>query len=537
VSCPSEPLLAIHADDELPTEEALRLEAHLGGCSRCRGLFQALRVENRLLSRVLEEAPNRSPARPTALAEVGMLGLLLLAAMVGLQALLSWLGSLGQDQPLQLLNGRSRVVGMLFEALFYLLREGASMLTSLLTTFGVLALVVLAFLIGWSLRRRVTAVCLLFLMLVVLVAPARALERRIARGKGDSVVVKAGETVEDSLLAVGESISVDGVVTGNLLACSRRVTVRGTVKGDLVTGAQRVEVAGTVEGNVLTFSETVTVRGPVGKSLHSFAQHVGLAPEGRVEGDVFAFAEETDLDGHVGRDLLAFSGLTNLRGEVARNLSAWTRRLRVEGPARVGGDIIAHVDKKENVFVDPGASVGGKTETRLPVDRRSRFSDPGFYVWKAVWLAAALVTGLLLNRLFPALFAGRLADARTLLRSLGIGFVALVAAPVAIVLVGLTMVGLPLALLALGLWLAALYLSSILVSALLGRTVLSRREGQGPSFALALFVGLLILAVAGSMPYLGGLVRALVLPIGLGLGLSQVARSWRRVPTVPTGGV
>ena len=146
-----------------------------------------------------------------------------------------------------------------------------------------------------------------------------------------------------------------------------------------MTGAQRVEIAGTVEGNVLSISETVTVRGPVGKSLHSFAQHVGLAPEGRVEGDVFAFAEESDLDGHVGRDLLAWSGLTNLRGEVARNFSAWTGRLRVEGPARIGGDIVAHVDKKEAVFVDPGASVGGKTETRLPVDQGSRFSDPGFY--------------------------------------------------------------------------------------------------------------------------------------------------------------
>ena len=128
--------------------------------------------------------PIRSPARPTALAELGLLGLLLLAATAGLQALLSWLGSLGQDAPFQAMNGRSRVVGMLFEAFFYLLREGASMLTSLLTTFGVLAFVGLAFLIGWSLRRRVTAACFLLLVLVVLVGPARALERRIARGEG-----------------------------------------------------------------------------------------------------------------------------------------------------------------------------------------------------------------------------------------------------------------------------------------------------------------------------------------------------------------
>jgi cytoskeletal protein CcmA (bactofilin family) len=309
------------------------------------------------------------------------------------------------------------------------------------------------------------------------------------------------------------------------------VTVRGTVKGDLVTGAQRVEIAGAVEGNVFSFSETMTVRGPIGKSLHSFAQHVGLGAEGRVEGDVFTFAEESDLDGHVGRDLLAFTGLTNLRGEVARNLSAWTGKLRVEGPAKIGGDLTAHVDRKDAVFVDPQASVGGKTETRLPVERGSRFSEAGFYLWKAIWLAAAFVTGLLLYRLFPWLFAGRLADARALLLSLGIGFGVLVAAPVAIVLVGLTVVGLPVALLALGLWLAGLYLSSILVSEFLGRTLLSRGAGPGPSFARALFVGLSILTVAGTFPYLGGLVSALVMPIGLGLGASQIARSWRPAAT------
>lgn len=531
MSCPSEPVLAVHADRELPPDETRRMEAHLDACPRCRALVEALRGESRLLARVLEEAAPPAAARPTAWTELVTAGLVLLAATAGLQALFGWLGALAQESPVGLPDARSFVVGVLFETVFYLLREGASMLTSLLSTFGLVALVVLTGLLGLSIRRRSTAGTLLLVALVGLAAPASALERRVARSGDERVVVPAGETVDDSLFAAGQTVSIDGVVTGNLIAFAQRVIVRGTVKGDLVAGAERVEVDGAVEGNVVSFSETVTLRGPVGRSLHSFAEHVELARGGRVEGDVVTFAAGADLDGRVGRDLLAFGGFTNLRGEVVRNASAWTGRLRVEGPAKIGGDLTAHVEKKDNVVVDPQATVGGKTETLLGGKRHgSRYARPGFYVWTAIWFAAAFVTGLLAHGLFPSLFAARPVSGLSILKSLGIGFVALVAAPVAIVLVALTMVGLPLALLALALWGAGLYLSSILVGALVGRTVLARGEGAAPPFAPALLVGLAIVTVAVNIPYLGGLLRLLVILLGLGIGVVQAGRSWRTAP-------
>ena len=175
--------------------------------------------------------------------------------------------------------------------------------------------------------------------------------------------------------------------------------------------------------------------------------------------------------------------------------------------------------------------MGGKTETRLEGRRHgSRYVRPGFYVWRAIWLAAAFVTGLLVHWLFSSLFATRPLSGLSIVKSLGIGFVALVAVPVAVVLVALTMVGLPLALLALALWLASLYLSSILVGALVGRTLLARGEGGVPSFALTLLVGLAIVTVAVNIPYVGGLLRLLVILLGLGIGVIEAGRAWRSAP-------
>jgi hypothetical protein len=526
-SCPSEQILAVHADGELPYAQSRGLDDHVSGCPRCRALLEALRGETLLLARVLEEGLAPAPARRAVSVDLVTTGLLLLTAAAGLQALFGWLGGLGPEAPVDV-DARSFVVSVLFDTFFYLVREGASMLTPLLSSFGFVAFVVVTALLGLAVRRRSTAGSLLLLVLVGFAAPAAALERRVAHGGHQEITVPAGETVDDSLFAVGDTVSIDGVVTGNVIACAQRVIVRGTVKGDLVTAGQRVELAGTVEGNVIGFSQTLIVRGPVGRSLHAFAEHVSLDREGRVEGDVVSFAGGLDFEGRAGRDLLAFGGFANLRGEVARNASSWTDRLRVDGPAKISGDLTAHAPKKENVTVDSQASVGGKSETRIETHRhQSRYARPAFYVWRVIWLAAAFLAGLLVHWLFPGLIATSLGGGLSIARALGVGFVALVAAPVAIVLVGLTMVGLPVAVLALLLWGAGVYLSSVFVGALLGRILLARPEGVAPSFAIALLVGLAVVSVAVHMPYVGWLLSPLVTLLGLGIGVIQTGRAWK----------
>lgn len=538
MTCPSEAILATHADGELPPETARLTDAHLAACPRCRGLLEALRGEGRLLAAVFEQEPARrgSEAEAPWVGHVTLI-LLALAAAAGVQAVWRWLGAIGEQAPIGVMDERGLVLSALFEAFFFLLREGASMLTSFFNVIGVVLLVAAAGVALSLWRRRAQSALLLAALVALAAAPSYALEQRHG-GKG-AVVVAAGETIDDSLLAAGDTVSIDGVVTGNVLAFGRRVSVRGTVKGDLVTMAQRVDVEGNVEGNVLDFSEDFTARGSVTRSLHAFAKHVGIDREARIQGDAITFSQEADLEGDVGRDLLAFAGITNLRGNVARNASAWTGHLHVEAPAKVGGNLTAHVDKQTHVSIDSGATVVGKTETRLGQKgkvstHRSRYLRPSFYVWKLIWLAAAFLTGLVLQRLLPSLFPRSFGDSAQVGKSLGIGFLVLATPPVAVVLLSLTLVGLPLALLALGVWLAALYLSGIVVGGLVGRLLLSRRDAPPPPFALALIVGLLAVGVVTNIPYLGVIAGSIVLLLGLGASVGQIYRSWRaRFPAEP----
>ena len=529
MTCPSGEIWTAYADDEAPRADLQELEAHLAGCPDCRGLVLALREENRLLARVLDEVPDAEKQPSIALPGVAVGVGTLVAIAAGLQVASGWIAALGREAPAGLVDERRIVLGLLFETVFYLLREGASMLESIVATVVFPVLVVLGGLVALSLRRRraaggAVALC----ALLAAASPSPALELRGARGERDRIVVGAGEIVDDSLAVAGDVVAVDGTVTGNLYAAGHRIILRGTVKGDLFAVAERVEIEGTVEGNVFAGGTTVLVRGSVRRSVHGGGDTVRIDSSGRVDGDIVGCAGTIDLDGRVGRDFVAYAGMTNVRGNVGRNASVRTGHLHLEAPARIGGNLVARVRDAAAVQVDEGAIVSGKTETRLLPKQKSRYARMGFYVWKLIWLTAAFLVGLALHALLPGLLPARLPGSVALLRAAGLGFVALVVVPAAALLLMLTLIGLPAGLLILGLWLAALYSSQILVATLVGRGFLEKAGGPPAAIAPVLLVGLVFVAVSVNLPYVGGLVRFVVLVLGLGLAVIGAHRGVRR---------
>lgn len=518
MSCYSELTYSMYADRELPAEEAQQVAAHLAACVRCRALIEGLRAENLFLAEVMQ-IPEEGPAAAVTPARnpssfIWVLALLI-AVAAGLKTAAEWIATLIQGS-LSWLDpfGPSVRWALGFSVLNYLIEEGAAMLVSTLTALCVLVFALLIVRAGLSLvvRRPATIGLLVTLALVLGLPSALAVEKRTER----VVTIPREQTVDDSLLAAGDIVRIDGTVTGNLFAFGRRVLVKGTVKGDLIAFAETLDVDGGVEGNVYSFVQSVNIRGHVVRGVYSLSQYVQLESLSQVDAEVVAVASSVEVRGTIGKHLRAYCGYLGL----------WV-------PARVGGDVEAHVGKAKDVFVEPGVVVTGKTKTFLPAPRPSRYARAGFYLGQGVRLAAALLTGLVLYWLFPLLFAARLEKTSAALPALGIGFLVLVAPPVAAILAGITLVGLPLALLGLAAWLAALYLAKIIVAALIGQSIRRSPLGQPKSFALDLLIGLAIVFVVINLPYLGGWISFLVLLLGLGLAFMQARRHWQHV-TTPT---
>jgi anti-sigma factor RsiW len=534
MNCYPELTYSIYTDGELPAEEARQVELHLEECPRCRELVDGLRNADCLLAELLlaeAEEDVAVPAHPGRLRWVLGSGAALLAAAAGLETAVGWIGSLRLPPGYAWLNplGLNLPLSILFNGLTYLFEEETTMFTSMFNTLGAMALAFVLVAAGWfGLRRRTTAAALLTLAVVLgLATPSYALETRTAK---ETVTVAAGQTLDDTLFAAGDTVLIDGVVTGNVFAFARRVAVKGTVKGDLICFAQTVDVQGTVGGTVYSFSQWIHTAGHVAGSSVNFGQSVVTYSGARVDGDLISFGSDALVDGVVGRDAWMAGARMDVGGNVGRNLSARGDQVTLMAPARVGGNFDAYVTAKERVHVDAGATVAGKSETHLRPAPVSSYRQFRFYRGQAIWLAAALIIGLLMYGLFPGVFAFRADTAVAVLRSLGVGFLVLVATPIAAILVAITIIGLPLGLISLGLWLLGLYLAKIFVAAWVGQGLKEAPAGKAGQFVLALLLGLVIVFVAVNLPYVGALLRFLIWLMGLGVLFSRVRLLRRGAP-------
>jgi cytoskeletal protein CcmA (bactofilin family) len=536
MECYSEQIVSMFVDGELEVEEAQRLRDHLATCRRCRQLLDALRAENRVLSEILQELPEEEFSRvgssglPWSIAwgDVAVMALVLALGSI----VVPWIDRLSIPEALQWLNpfGLSGRTNLFFNLSYYFAHGGTAMLSDYAAVVGELLLFLLlgggVLLLGrrWRLQQRGLS---LLIVLLAFSVPGFSLERRHV----EIVTVASKETIDDTLLATGEIVRVEGVVNGDLLAFGETVEVRGTVKGDLVSFAKRIVVSGTVEGNIYNFSNSLDLDGQLGHSLYGFMQSLDVNDRGRVGEGMVVAAADISMEGEVGRSATVYAGNVDVSGSIGRELTMAGDNLILTNAARIGGNLSARVRQLKNVHIADGATITGSRDIQVRV-RENHFTHPRFYFYQAVWLAAAMLVGWLGLILFPGLFQASAREVGSGWRSLGLGLGVLAGVPVAMVLIAITLVGLPVSLMLLACYLTAIYLAKIWVGAFLGQKLLKPTEASKSDWLLGLLVGLLILTVIGFIPYLGGLVRFVVVCVGLGAFAWQLYRLSR--PTMTT---
>jgi len=536
MECYSEQIVSIFVDGELAPEEAQRLRDHLATCRRCRQLLDALRVENRVLSESLQELPEET-ASPAGLARLpgswAWGDLAIVGAVLALGSIIvPWINELSIPEALQWLNpfSLSGRTNWLFNLSYYFARGGTAMFSDYVAVVGKILLLLLlggcALLLGRRWRPSQPGLRLM-IVLLALSLPGFALERR----HSEFVTVAANETVDDTLLAAGNIVRMEGVVNGDLLAFGKTVEVRGTVKGDVVSFAKRTVVSGTVEGNIYNFSNSLDLDGQLGHSMYGLMESLHVNDRGRVGGGIVVAAGDVSFEGEVKRSVTMAASNADVSGSIGRELTMAGDRLTLTNTARIGGNLSARVHQLKNVHIADGATIVGQRDIQAQV-RKSKFTRPRFYFHQAIWLAAAMLVGWLGLVLFPGFFQASAQAVRSGWRSLGLGVAVLAGVPLAIVVIGITLVGIPASLMLLAVYLAAIYLAKIWVGAFLGRILLKPAGTAKSDWLLGLLVGLLVLTIVGFIPYLGGLVHWGVVCLGLGAFAWQLYRVSR--PAITT---
>jgi predicted anti-sigma-YlaC factor YlaD len=531
MECYSEQACALFVDGELAADEAQRMRDHMATCRACRHLLDALRAENHVLSESLNELSEEAPG-PVSFSRLRSWvwrDLAVMAVVLALGSIFSgWFDQMGIPGALEWVNpfSRSGLTNLMFNVSDYFAHGGTAMLTEYAEVVGGFVFLLLlggsALLVGrrWQLPKAGFG---LLIVLLTLSLSSFALDRR----HGEFVTVPASETVDDTLMAAGNTVRIEGVINGDLLVFARTVEIRGTVKGDLVSFAKRIVVSGTVEGRIFDFSQSLDLDGQVGHSIYGFAQSLRVNDRAHVGEGILAAAGDVSLEGEVKRSVdILTSGNADVSGSIGRDLTTAGVSLTLTNTARVGGNLSARVHQLKEVRIADGATIAGKRDIQVQV-RESRYARPRFYFHQAVWFAAAMLVGWLGLLLFPGFFRATTQAVGSGWLSLGLGVGVLAGVPVAMVVVALTLVGIPISLMVFAMYLAAIYLAKVWVGAFLGRILLKPSGTTKGEWLLGLLVGLLILTIVGFIPYLGGLVRLGVVCLGLGAFAGQLYRASR----------
>ena len=382
---------------------------------------------------------------------------------------------------------------------------------------------------------------------------------------GKEVTIAQDEVIEDDLYMTGEIMTVKGTVKGDVVASGKVVRIEGVVEGDVMAAGQAVVIDGEVRDDVRIAGMTLKLgeSASVGDDLFAAGFSFESLNGSQIFGRTSLTGYQALVAGEHREDLVGSLVALRIDGRVAGNVEAaveseagpawWTQFMQSPVPlptvdpglalgsgARVGGNL-SYKSKRAAEIAD-GALVTGETRHEVPEATEVPKVRPGKRFAKVLrWFVALYLFGSLLLWLVPEKVNGvATAVADRPVASLGWGIVTLLGFPVAMVLVlvvtlvlamlfGFMTLGKMTALvvvlglllellLAMKLWIAVGFLAPVVVSLAGGRFLMTRGGAAEKSPFSSLLVGLALLALLSVVPFIGTLLRWLVVLIGLGAG-------------------
>jgi hypothetical protein len=327
----------------------------------------------------------------------------------------------------------------------------------------------------------------------------------------------------------GGSVRVGQPVPGDLIAAGGNVDVDAPVSGDAVLVGGNLRVSAAIGQDVYAAAGRLVVDAPVGRNVRIGGGQVDFGPKGTVAGNVTVGGGQVSLRSAIKGSVRVGGGRVLIDAPVDGDVESAAGHLTLGPNARIGGAL--RYRSGEALERDPAAQVAGAV-TQLPLPGRGAsaaardhgfaeragggWAGPGWFWTLGLMAIAAVLVGAL------PVTSQRVADG---LRarpgwSLLWGFIALVCIPVAALILLVSIIGIPLALLLVLLYLALLLVGYVASGVALGQWALARWKadaaGRTAWRVASAMAAVLLLALLGSVPFVGGFVALLAMLAGIG---------------------
>jgi cytoskeletal protein CcmA (bactofilin family) len=368
-------------------------------------------------------------------------------------------------------------------------------------------------------------------MVFIRIASFAALAAVLATAVGTAAAagpVEIQRRVGSDTFVVGGSVRVDQPVSGDLFAAGGTVDIEAPVAGDAMLAGGNLRVGAAVERGVFAAGGRLVIDAPIGRNLRVGGGQIEIGPKAAVAGNVTVGGGNVALRGPVKGSVTVGGGRVLIDAAIDGDVDVNAGKVTLGPNARLGGAL--RYRSRDELVRDPAAQVAGATEHSVRPDRstdrryareREGRRHGGWAAPSWIWTLGLMAIATVLVAALPGA-AQRVADAwrQRFGWSLLWGFIALVCVPIAVLILLVTIIGIPLALLALLLYGVLLLVGYVASGVALGQWVLSRAmpasAGATGWRIVAALLGVLVVGLLASIPFIGGFIALLAVLAGMG---------------------
>jgi len=331
---------------------------------------------------------------------------------------------------------------------------------------------------------------------------------------GGAPLARAAPPASDRFIA-GGTVTEVAPVAGDLIAAGGSVDVDTDVAGGVVAAGGKVRIGGSVGQSVHAAAGQLSLVGRVARNARLAGGEIEIGPKAQIAGNLGAAAGRIAVRGAVDGHLSAGAGTLLIDAPIGGDVEAVAGTLEIGPNARIAGTL--RYRSTEPLERDPAAQVVGEI-VRVGPDPAKWSSEAGEMRRGAglFWTTGLMLLAALLVAVTPRLSASVSESLRGR------------PAPIAAVLLLVTIIGVPLALLLVFAWLALLPVAWASTGIAVGDWLLARgasaRADRTGWRVVAAMLGVLVLALASRVPWLGGWIGFAALIAGLGAWTLQLRR-------------
>jgi len=336
-------------------------------------------------------------------------------------------------------------------------------------------------------------------------------------------VTKRG-VINDDYYSAGGTVNIDADVAGDIVVSGGDLFVGHRIQGDLIAAGGSISIRGEILDDVRIAGGEIVVDATIGDDLIAAGGNIRISSGTSTGGNAWLAGGDVFMAGTVNKELSIVAGDIRIVGTVHGDVELQGGEIQILEGTLIKGNL--HYKSPNEARIHPAAKIMGTvTYEQMEWDRPHR--GYGFF-----FSLTLLVAGIVLFWLFPGFTttaAGRIA--LNPWKSFGVGFVLLVVAPIAAVLlmgivlgvwVGLSVFALYFVALPVGLLISCFFLGDW------GARLLHKDIATTGRRILSITIVIILLGFIQLIPVIGGLFIFVLLLLGLGAGILQLHFVYRQ---------